>query len=133
MFIAVIFLSSCVRKNDLNLKFNNVDSLDVEIYLSAGAPFSTLDKATCVYKNGTRNAIPNEYGENDWIIIYKNEKIGKFRHFKTNRNNKHSYFFTLHSDSSNVFGDICISGRDNMAQTTIPLIDIDKNFQSPKP
>ena len=128
MLITMFLLSSCIHRNDLNLKFNNVDSKDIEIYLSAGFPFSSLEKATCIYRNGTINAIPNEYGENDWIIIYKNEKICRFRHFKINRNDKHSYFFTLQSDSSKIFCDVCIKGKSNMTQSNIQFIDINHGF-----
>ncbi len=133
MLITMFLLSSCVHRNELGLKFNNVDSSDIEIYLSAGLPFSTFEKATCIYKNGTINTIPNEYGENDWIIVYKNAKICKFRHFKTNRNDKHSYFLTLHSDSSNIFCDVCIRGKNDMEQTNLQLTDINQFFQSSNP
>lgn len=120
---------SCTHRNDLRLKFENIDSNDIEIYLSAGGPFSTFERATCIYKNGTINAIPNEYGENDWVIIYKNKKICKFRHFKTNRNDKHVYFFTLYSDSSNIYCDVYIKGM-NELKKNIQLIDISQNLQS---
>lgn len=123
ILITMFLMCSCIQRNNLSLKFDNINSKDIEIYLSAGVPFSTLEQATCIYKNGIINNIPNEYGENDWIIIYKNNSRCMFRHFKTNRNNKHSYFFTLYSDSSNIYCDVYIRGKNRMKQT-IQLIDI---------
>lgn len=133
MFVTMCFLSSCVRRNELNLRLNDIDSRDIEIYLSAGFPYSSLEETTCIYRNGTIKEIPNEYGENDWIIIYKNEKICKFRHFKTNRNNIHSYYFTLHTDSSNIFCDVYIRGKNSIEQSTIQLIDINHITNSTTP
>ena len=132
MTIAMFLMTSCIHRNNLRLKFENIDSNDIEVYLSAGGPFLSTEIATCIYKNGTINAIPNEYGENDWLIIYKNEKICMFRHFKTNRNDKHLYFFTLYSDSSNIYCDVYIRGM-NEVKKNIQLIDIPQDMQFNKP
>ncbi len=129
MLVTLFLLSSCVSRNKLCLQFENLDPSDIEIYLSAGYPFSSLEESTCIYKDSTFNTIPNEYGENDWIIIYKNQKICKFRHFKTNRNDKHLYIFTLRADSTNIFCDISISGKNNMKLTNIRFTDITHDCQ----
>lgn len=127
ILITMFLPSSCIHRNNLSLKFDNVDPKEIEIYISAGVPFSTLEQATCIYKNGIINNIPNEYGENDWIIIFKNKSRCKFRHFKTNRNDKHSYYFTFYSDSSIIYCDVSIRGKNTMKQT-VQLIDINQDL-----
>ena len=51
MIIMMFLMSSCIHRNNLSLKFENIDSNDIEVYLSAGGPFTTTERATCIYGN----------------------------------------------------------------------------------
>jgi len=44
-----------------------------------------------IFDGKTENKIPNNYGENDFIIRYGNQYYFPFRHFKTNRMHQHNY------------------------------------------
>lgn len=61
-----------------------------------------------------KDLIPNEYGENDFLIKYDERYYLQFRHFKTNRSHQHAYSFHLFKKNDKVFVNIKIVGRDEM-------------------
>lgn len=93
---------------------------DFEIYLSIyseDASIITYKNPILIYKEGVYYNIPNEYGENDWIIIYKGQQQCKFRHFKTNRRNTHKYKFVFYEKQDTLYCDIDIRGKNSMKHT----------------
>ena len=77
LFGMIFGCTSCGNRLTINCK--GLDSNDIEIYLSPGRPLQHNDNQsikyeylTLIYKNGVYYDIPNEYGENDWVINYKN-------------------------------------------------------------
>lgn len=69
-----------------------------------------------IYKNGVAGKVPNEYGENDWKIFYKDSLYFKFRHFKTNRNNNHVYIFIIDKlNNEELVSTVKIKGKDSIS------------------
>lgn len=103
-------------------KFSN--SLDVELLDQIKENEITIDlfepslkQPQSIFKNGKKNRIPFLYGENDWIISYNDSLDVKFRHFKTNRNDKHKYFFRFYKKDETILVDINIQGVSNLRKT----------------
>jgi len=94
----------------MSIDFGTLNSNDVEIYLSIFPGFRNMP----IYREGIYYDIPNEYGENDWIIIYKGQQQSKFRHIKTNRRNSHKYDLVFHEKLDTIFYDIDIKGGNSM-------------------
>lgn len=107
-------LSSCSDKNKLTMSYGTMNSNDFEIYLSIFPEFQNK----LIYKEGIYYDIPNEYGENDWIITYKGELQCKFRHFKTNRRHSHQYLFSIYEEDT-LYCDIDIRGKNNIKNTLL--------------
>ena len=117
LFGMIFGCTSC--GNRLTIDCNGLDSNDVEIYLSPGYPLRYNDNLsikyeylTLIYKNGEYYDIPNEYGENDWVVNYKNQKQCTFRHFKTNWRHRHRYKFVIYEKHDTLFCTTDIRGKD---------------------
>ncbi|MEE4000263.1 hypothetical protein V1T75_07930 [Tenacibaculum sp. FZY0031] len=90
--ILIFSLFSC-KKNNLNIKTSeNIKRSDLKIKLKTLDENNKL-KDYIIFNEGSKNVIPNGYGENDWTVFYKDSLVTSFRHFKTNRNHKHDYDF----------------------------------------
>jgi hypothetical protein len=62
--------------------------------------FSDLKKYTTLYQSGRlKDPFINEYGENDFMIVYDDKYYFSFRQFKTNRNANHTYKFDFKEDN----------------------------------
>lgn len=108
--LLLLSMFSCIHKNKMSIDFGTLNSNDVEIYLSIFPGFRNMP----IYREGIYYDIPNEYGENDWIIIYKGQQQSKFRHIKTNRRNSHKYDLVFHEKLDTIFYDIDIKGGNSM-------------------
>ena len=110
--------------NRLTIDCKGLDFNDIEIYLSAGYPLQRNDNKSIkyeylslIYKNGVYYDIPNEYGENDWVINYKNQKQCTFRHFKTNCRHRHRYKFGFFEKHDTLYCITDIRGKDAVTDT----------------
>lgn len=75
--------------------------------------FIKHSKYTVLYDGRNwKDLIPNEYGENVFLITYDEKYYLQFRHFKTNCNHQHDYSFHLFKSKDKIFVDIKINGRD---------------------
>ena len=117
LFISLLLLmgiSSCCNKNILAVDYGALNPYDFVIYMSAGIPIYLNDNPTLIYKEGVYHNIPNEYGENDWIITYKGQLQCLFRHFKTNKKYTHEYKFTFYEKRDTLYCDIDIRGNNSL-------------------
>ena len=73
-----------------------------------------LGNRTVLYDGEVKNSIPQEYGENDFILTYDKKYFLKFRHFKFNRRHQHSYDFYFYKKGEKIFVDVDIEGADDM-------------------
>jgi hypothetical protein len=102
--IGLLLLASCKDQNRFTLDLSDSFSKDDFTILLETPSVDTI------YANGTVYPIPDKYGENDWIILYKDSLSGKFRHFKTNRNDRHSYLFQIFRAKDSVLCLVNIEG-----------------------
>jgi hypothetical protein len=93
--------------------YGELNPNDFEIYLSIFPEFRDRP----IYKAKIYSDIPNEYGENDWIIVYKGQQQCKFRHFKTNRRYTHKYKFVFYEKQDTLYCDINIRGKNSIKNT----------------
>ena len=98
----------------MTVDYGSLNPYDFVIYLSAGIPTHLNDNPTLIYKEGVYYNIPNEYGENDWSITYKEQQQCLFRHFKTNRRYTHKYKFIIYEKQGTLYCDIDIRGNNSM-------------------
>lgn len=61
-----------------------------------------------------------DYGENDFLVTYDDVYYFEFRHFITNRNDRHIYNFDLYKNNDTVFCKVNIYGVNGM-QFTRPM------------
>jgi hypothetical protein len=75
----------------------------------------------------TRGTIPNNYGENDFIVSYVGQYYASFRHFKTNRRHQHDYTFYLYKKEDALYMRVTVEGVDDMNfETKMEAIPIKK-------
>lgn len=55
--------------------------------------FRNKTQYTVLYNGKTENELINDYGENDFLVIYDNTYYYAFRHFKLNHKHQHDYHF----------------------------------------
>jgi hypothetical protein len=65
------------------------------------------------FEGGFKNKIPNEYGENDFLITYDEKYYLTFRHFKTNWKHQHDYNFYFYPKDNQIFIHADIKGVDD--------------------
>lgn len=125
VLLILMGVSSCCNKNQLTLDCGALNPHDIVIYLSTGIPIHLNDNPTLIYKEGVHYTIPNEYGENDWIIIYKGQLQCMFRHFKTNSRYIHKYKFIIYEKQDTFYCDINIRGKNSMLHSIqfTPIVD----------
>lgn len=101
-------VSSCSRENNqLDLTFDSATTRhDVKIRMEVLGSVPVTE----IYNGNTEFAIPNGYGENEWRFTYKDTLQAYIRHFKTNRNDRHSYKFTFREEKGKYFVDVDIKG-----------------------
>lgn len=111
----ILFLYACTNKNEMELDFSNPlkkEDFKIEIQILG----SDVNRKV-IYDGNIIYDIPNEYGENEWHFNYKDSLYGYFRHFKSNRNDKHNYTFHFFQKENNVFAEIKINGVSNELKT----------------
>lgn len=92
--------------------------------------FSDMSKYTILFKDGKEHTeLPNEYGENDFLITYDNKYYFSFRHFKFNRNHQHSYKFKIEETSNPPQLYVKIKGEDAIEfnRTMLSISDASKH------
>ena len=117
--LSLMILFPCCNKNKIKIDFGIFNSNDFEIYLSAGIPIRLNENPTIIYKEGVYYHIPNEYGENDWVITYKGQQKCEFRHFKTNWRYTHKYYFGFYEKQDTLYCDVDIRGKNKEKETLI--------------
>lgn len=90
-----ISVNTINRKNDLDL-------------------FKDREKYTVVFDGKPKWNIKNEYGENDFLITYKDQYYLSFRQFKFNRRHQHLYKFNFKKSSNNPIVEVKIQGKSGM-------------------
>lgn len=113
--------------NKINIKVGkqlNIDKVNVKFGVSAfknkrnkgdgSIRFQGKGKFITIFDGKVINKIPNEYGENDFLIIYDDAYYFSFRHFKLNRRHQNDYNFILKKEKENIFIDIEIKGKSPM-------------------
>lgn len=76
--------------------------------------FSKNTDYVLVFDGMDTKSIPNNYGENDFVITYKNQYYTPIRHFKTNWRHQHDYIFYLYKKEGTLYIRITIEGVDDM-------------------
>ncbi|MFK7748322.1 MAG: hypothetical protein AB8B65_08030 [Kordia sp.] len=80
-----------------------------------------------IFDGTTTKTIPNNYGENDFVISYGNEYYVRFSHFKTNWRHQHDYIFYLYKKEDELYVKVTIEGVDDMSfEMKMKLIPIKK-------
>lgn len=77
--------------------------------------FKNRDRYDIIYVNGKTKTLKNEYGENDFLITYKDSLYLAFRQFKTNRRNNHSYKFKFTKENEKYFLEVHIKGENDLS------------------
>ena len=113
LFVGIFLLNN---RNKLTVDFGNLNPNDFEIQLSL---LLSNHSPVIIYKDGVYYDIPNEYGENDWLINYKGQKQCKFRHFKTNRRYTHRYKFAIFEKQDTLYCAINIRGKYSYKDTVV--------------
>ena len=121
LFVGIFLLNN---RNKLTVDFGDLNPNDFEIQL--GLLISdTYHSPVIIYKDGVYDDIPNEYGENDWLIDYKGQKQCTFRHFKTNRRYTHRYKFAIFEKQDTLYCAIDIRGK-NTEKDTVVFVEKDE-------
>ena len=121
LFVGIFLLNN---RNKLTVDFGNLNPNDFEIQI--GLLISdTYHSPVIIYKDGVYYDIPNEYGENDWLIDYKGQKQCTFRHFKTNRRYTHRYKFAIFEKQDTLYCAINIRGK-NPEKDTVVFVEKDE-------
>ena len=94
-------ICSCC-KNKITVNCDGLNANDIAVYLSLYASDTDYNNPILIYKDNVYYDIPNEYGENDWVIYYKDQKC-TFRHFKTNRHYCHKYNFFIFEKNDTLY------------------------------
>ena len=119
LFVGIFLLNN---RNKLTVDFGNLNPNDFEIQLSL---LLSNHSPVIIYKDGVYYDIPNEYGENDWVIYYKGEKQCVFRHFKTNWRYTHRYKFAIFEKQDTLRCAIDIRGK-NAEKDTVVFVEKDE-------
>jgi hypothetical protein len=73
-----------------------------------------LNRGTKIYDGTIIKQLENDYGENDFLLIYDEKYYYQFRHFKTNNKQIDSYGFNIYKKSDTIFLKVDIKGTDCM-------------------
>lgn len=115
LMLIISTLLGCKPNNQFDVQVSNeINENDITINFFE----TSLKQIKPIYKNGKKNEeIPLVYGENEWMISYKDSLTLEFTHFKTNRNDKHEYFFKFYKQDGVVWADVNILGIDEFKKT----------------
>ena len=122
LFVGIFLLNN---RNKLTVDFGDLNHNDFEIHLSLYSADTVYHNPVIIYKDGVYYDIPNEYGENDWLIDYKGQKQCTFRHFKTNRRYTHRYKFAIFEKQDTLYCAIDIRGK-NSEKDTVVFVEKDE-------
>ena len=122
LFVGIFLLNN---RNKLTVDFGDLNPNDFEIHLSLYSADTVYHNPIIIYKDGVYYDIPNEYGENDWVIYYKGEKQCVFRHFKTNWRYTHRYKFAIFEKQDTLRCAIDIRGK-NAEKVTVVFVEKDE-------
>lgn len=112
----LVLFYSCRMGNELKIDFEpGINESIVKVKMEVLASYSM----TTIYNGSRQFKIPNGYGENDWYFIYNDTLQGYLRHFKTNRNDNHYYYFRFYSKSSKILVDVEIKGDSPLKKTIL--------------
>lgn len=115
--------------NTIKVSTSNSENLDkIRIYYgesvnsinreSDESLFSNMDKYILLFKDGKAySKLPNEYGENDFLITYDNQYYFSFRQFKFNRNHQHTYQFKIEKKHNTPYILVDIKGEEAITFT----------------
>ena len=127
LFVGIFLLNN---RNKLTVDFGDLNPNDFEIHLSLYSADTIYHNPIIIYKDGVYYDIPNEYGDNDWVIYYKGEKQCAFRHYKNNRNwnYSHRYKFAIFEKQDTLYCAINIRGKNSEKDT---VVFVEKDEMSP--
>ena len=123
LFVGIFLLNN---RNKLTVDFGDLNPNDFEIHLSLDSEDTIYPDL--IYKDGVYYDIPNEYGENRWVIYYKGEKQCAFRHYKNNWRNTHRYKFAIFEKQDTLYCAINIRGKNSEKDT---VVFVEKDEMSP--
>lgn len=87
-----------------------------------------------IFDQRIRSKIPNQYGENDFLVTYDNKYYYQFRQFKTNNWHQHDYNFHFKQMQNQIKLKIEIHGPDGMKfEKTMNQIVNAKNLKTNVP
>jgi hypothetical protein len=118
-----IGVSHFTNQNSLEITASsdiNIQNVKVELSIWGS---DVVDKE--IFKNNTTSRIPEEYGENDWYLSYKNNH-GAFRHFKTNNRADHDYDFHFYRENDIIKCRIEIDGHNPQSM----IVSLDKPIKT---
>lgn len=118
-----IGLSHFTNQNSLEITTaSDLNIQDVKIELSIGGS-EVVDRV--IYENKVVTTIPEEYGENDWFLSYKNNHV-TFRHFKTNNRADHDYVYHFYKENDTIKCKIEIEGHNPQSM----IVSLDKPIKT---
>ncbi|HSH64909.1 MAG TPA: hypothetical protein VLB84_03715, partial [Bacteroidia bacterium] len=77
-------------------------------------PMNAMKKYTLVFDGENKAPVINEYGVNDFLIIYDNAYFLHFNQFKTNCNHQHDYNFHFFKNADQLWVTVDINGEDDL-------------------
>ncbi len=118
-----IGLTHFTNQNSLDVTSSkDINIQNVKIELSVWGT-SIVDQV--MYQNGSSLTVPEEYGENDWYLSYKNKFIA-FRHFKTNKREDHNYKFHFFIEKDSIKCRVVIEGHNPKSM----IVSLDKPIKT---
>ena len=111
-FTVAILLVACMGKNELILRFEGVDKIEVRISLEIEQEFPLTE----IFDGRQQRDVPNVYGPHHFYFTYKNLHAMS-GHFKTNRRNGNDYVFVFKEKDGRYFVDVDISGGNDIRET----------------
>lgn len=113
--LLTILIVSIVGINVENIKIEHGNSATTLNRNSDEIIFRNRDRHDILYTNGKSKTLRNEYGENDFLITYKDILYIAFRQFKTNIRNNHLYKFKLAKEKEKYIVEVRINGEGGMS------------------
>lgn len=122
-WIAWVYVKPYLGYNTNQLKVTVDQSLDVN-QLSIFKGFYSINrtsdrvlfkrKSTLIFKGKNLKPLANDYGENDFLLVYADSCYFQFRHFKTNNKQRDTYRFKIFLKDNKIFLNTQIDGTDPM-------------------
>lgn len=108
--ILISFFSffGCKKQNELIINstppLQNAD-FKIEMHI-----LGSSKPKTKIFDGKMKYEVLNGYGENDWLFNYKDSLYASFRHFKTNRNDKHKYNINFFTKNDVIYANVSVNG-----------------------